>query len=550
MRLNQLIAVALIASGLIRAFAASPSGDSMRTNALAAVTAAPRTDWAGGSYHYLMNEMRRAVRGQAYDFVIFGDSITMGWIYPAADKGWPGGREVWEHHFGQCKTANFGVSGDRTEHVLWRITHAGQADGWTARRIVVAIGINNLGQRKDTPEETLGGTKAIVAALRERHPESEIVVLGALPWRGEDGTGFAWVREYNRLLAGLQGERVSFCDISGRFLSAPDRQIEGLFRDGLHPNPAGYEVYAEELERALGLDRDVADEGETFAADIRDRLYVWGYVLDRTPSACPFVFGKTTVSLESAVSLFGAQKAMYMNSMFNRDYIIANFPKWDRECFENCIDTKLSDRHLNLLNGVSEVWCALQHGDKLGSAKRIAELSLRHRNIRGINIDDFNDGNPANAMTPDGLMEIRRAIRTINPELQVAIVTYADGDRDFDLTPYRDAIDLVSRWKWTVDFAHWDGFRERIGKVRRQVGPNVCIVQGLYLHDFGAGMESRRPLPFAYFKKTVRAACACVADGTLDGVILPQIGWYSAPTHQRHVAWLTKYLAAKKPTDL
>ena len=80
MRLNQLIAVALIASGLIRAFAASPLGDSMRTNALAAVTAAPRTDWAGGSYHYLMNEMRRAVRGQAYDFVIFGDSITMGWI--------------------------------------------------------------------------------------------------------------------------------------------------------------------------------------------------------------------------------------------------------------------------------------------------------------------------------------------------------------------------------------------------------------------------------------------------------------------------------------
>lgn len=282
---------------------------------------------------------------------------------------------------------------------------------------------------------------------------------------------------------------------------------------------------------------------ERLGRDIRDRIYAWGYVLDKTPTACPFVFGKTDVSLERAAAMLGAGKAMYMNSMFNRDYIIKYFPKWDRECFANCIDTKLSERHWELMKDVPEVWCAVQHGDRLGSAKRIAELSLRHKNIRGINLDDFNDGNPANAMTPDELMALRKAVRAINPELMVAIVTYADDSRDFDLTPFRDAIDLVSRWKWKVDSAHWDDYKARIEKVRTQVGPRVRIVQGLYLHDFGAGMESRIPLPIDYFKRTVRKACECVTDGTLDGIILPQVGWYSSPAHQEHVRWLRAYLA-------
>jgi len=284
---------------------------------------------------------------------------------------------------------------------------------------------------------------------------------------------------------------------------------------------------------------------ERLGHDISDRIYVWGYVLDKTPSACPFVFGKTDVSLERAVAMFGSGKAMYMNSMFDRDYILKWFPKWDRECFANCIDTKLSDRHWELLKDVPEVWCALQHGDKLGSAKRIAELSLRRRNIRGINIDDFKDGNPANDMTPEELMALRRTVRAVNPELQVAVVTYEaepGEDRAFDLTPYRDAVDLVSRWKWKVDGSHWDDYESSVRRVRAQVGPRVKVVQGLYLHDFGAGMESRSPLPIDYFKRTVRKACACVVDGTLDGIILPQVGWYSSPAHQEHVRWLKAYL--------
>ncbi len=218
-----------------------------------ASTSAHRTDWAAGSYHYLMNEMSRASRGQEFDFVVFGDSITMGWIYPAADKGWPGGCEVWERNFGHLKTANFGVSGDRTEHLLWRIEKAGQADGWKAKKIFVAIGANNLGQRGDTPEETFQGTKAIVKALRERHPESVICVIGTTPRKDMGGMGAtdAWVREYNELLKTLAGGPVRVYDIGKAFMTDSGEFRAELFRDGLHPNPAGYEVYAAELQKIL-----------------------------------------------------------------------------------------------------------------------------------------------------------------------------------------------------------------------------------------------------------------------------------------------------------
>lgn len=213
-----------------------------------------RTDWAGGPWSEKLDERVKEVRGMELDFVFFGDSITMGWTYSATNR-FHGGREVWDRHFGSMKTLNLGMSGDRTEHLLWRIEKQGQAEGWKAKTIFVMIGINNHGQkrlgwlRSDTPEEAASGTRSIVAALTAKHPESRIVLLGALPWATRDG--FKWVREYNTILATFAGGKVDFRDVGGRFMEGKDRQKCELFNDGLHPNAAGYEVYATELDKIL-----------------------------------------------------------------------------------------------------------------------------------------------------------------------------------------------------------------------------------------------------------------------------------------------------------
>mgnify|MGYP003295766811 CR=1 FL=1 len=214
-----------------------------------------RTDWAGGPWGEKLDARVKAAKGQDLDFVFFGDSITMGWAYSPDEKA-NASKKVWKKHFGELKTLNLGMSGDRVEHLLWRVASQGQADGWTAKTIFVMIGINNRYQRRpgwtrsDTPEETASGTKAVIDVLKSKHPESKIVLFGALPYAGTGG--YKWVRYYNAALSALEGGNVVFRDIGASFLEGPEKQKPGIFSDGLHPNAAGYEIFATEMEKILG----------------------------------------------------------------------------------------------------------------------------------------------------------------------------------------------------------------------------------------------------------------------------------------------------------
>lgn len=204
-----------------------------------------RTDWANGPWREKLEAEIKVQKGKALDFVVVGDSITMGWRYPAADR-WSGGKEVWDRHFGTLATLNLGMSGDRTEHLLWRMQDGGQADGWKAKTIFVMIGINNAG-KGTVPDTVAEGAAAVVDALKAKHPESRIVVFGALPCARK----MAWVKAYNEALAASLRGRAVFADVNARFAHADGTIASELFRDGLHPNPAGYEVLAAEIERLL-----------------------------------------------------------------------------------------------------------------------------------------------------------------------------------------------------------------------------------------------------------------------------------------------------------
>src|SRR5262249_1763841 len=68
------------------------------------------------------------------ELLFLGDSITQGW----------NDNEAWKRHYGPRKAANFGIGGDRTEHVLWRLEN-GTIDGLSPRAVVLMIGTNNIG---------------------------------------------------------------------------------------------------------------------------------------------------------------------------------------------------------------------------------------------------------------------------------------------------------------------------------------------------------------------------------------------------------------------
>src|SRR5688500_9435865 len=104
-----------------------------------AITPTPRTEPWWQSRHRNCVELTRAA---AFDVAFVGDSITQGW------EG--AGKAAWDEHFAPLRSANFGFSGDRTEHVLWRLA-SGEIVGAKPKVVVVMIGTNNLGA--NTPQE-------------------------------------------------------------------------------------------------------------------------------------------------------------------------------------------------------------------------------------------------------------------------------------------------------------------------------------------------------------------------------------------------------------
>ncbi|HQZ27671.1 MAG TPA: GDSL-type esterase/lipase family protein, partial [Verrucomicrobiales bacterium] len=119
--------------------------------------------------------VKQAQEGKA-QLVFLGDSIT---------AGWGGQRAIWDEAFGAYTPVNFGIGGDRTQHVLWRITH-GELDGIKPKAVVLMIGTNNAGG--NTAEEIAQGVIAIVKTIREKQPQAKILLLAVFP-RGDKPTG-------------------------------------------------------------------------------------------------------------------------------------------------------------------------------------------------------------------------------------------------------------------------------------------------------------------------------------------------------------------------
>ena len=64
-------------------------------------------------------------QGTNIDILLVGDSITWQWIDISAPYNqYPQKfNEPWQSHFGQYKTFNIGVAGDKTQGLLWRLDH-------------------------------------------------------------------------------------------------------------------------------------------------------------------------------------------------------------------------------------------------------------------------------------------------------------------------------------------------------------------------------------------------------------------------------------------
>jgi beta-glucosidase len=194
--------------------------------------------WWMPRHEQKLQELQKA---DQIDLVMIGDSITHGW-----DSA---GREVWDKYYAPRNALNLGFSGDRTEHVLWRLDH-GEIKGLSPKLVVLMIGTNNTGQRQDRAEHTAAGVKAIIDRLHEEMPESKILLLAIFP---RDKTKEGAFRKLNKEINGLigafaDGTHVFFLNVNHIFLDEEGNLPERLMPDLLHPNAEGYALWAEAME--------------------------------------------------------------------------------------------------------------------------------------------------------------------------------------------------------------------------------------------------------------------------------------------------------------
>jgi lysophospholipase L1-like esterase len=191
--------------------------------------------------------------------LLLGDSITQYWEHDGPEP-WRDFRPAWEHFYGGRDAVNMGFTGDTTAHLLWRLTH-GELDGISPKAAIILIGANNFGRVHWPAEDTLTGIEADVAAVRQRLPNTKILLLSVLPSERSPWVS-AQTEAVNRMLAARFGDgrepMVTFLDVTGVFMR-DGRLDRDLFLDPklsppappLHPSAEGQARLAAAVEPTL-----------------------------------------------------------------------------------------------------------------------------------------------------------------------------------------------------------------------------------------------------------------------------------------------------------
>ena len=200
--------------------------------------------WRGLHERYVAE----AARGAA-EIVFLGDSIT---------QGWGKAPEVWSRYYAPHEALDFGISGDRLQHLAWRVEH-GTLAGLSPHVLVLMIGTNNLPVR--SPPQLAAAIHSLLQLLHCEQPRAKVLLLGILPRSADaehaeralrDPQLHDNIRAVNAELARLaDGHDVVFLDMGPSFAGSDGGLRPELTTDRLHLSVEGYRLWARLMEPTL-----------------------------------------------------------------------------------------------------------------------------------------------------------------------------------------------------------------------------------------------------------------------------------------------------------
>lgn len=188
------------------------------------------------------------VAKEKFDLIMVGNSITNNFEKPEYQP-------IWNQFFAPRHALNLGFSGYRTENIIWNLQH-GELEGQSPKVAVLEIGTNNIDEKnyptRHTAGQLAGGIKAIVALMREKLPNTKIIILRCFPgcYGGPNPTSHRAILERaSEIVSTLaDGKNIFYCDVNHVFLNLDGSINHAMMPDWLHPSPAGAKAWAQAME--------------------------------------------------------------------------------------------------------------------------------------------------------------------------------------------------------------------------------------------------------------------------------------------------------------
>ena len=97
-----------------------------------------------------------------------------------------GGESTWNRYWAGApyRALNLGFSGDVIGNVLWRVSEGGELDGYSAKAVVLNVGINNLITRGEPVGDVICGTRRLLEEISVRQPTARTILCALLPRGG------------------------------------------------------------------------------------------------------------------------------------------------------------------------------------------------------------------------------------------------------------------------------------------------------------------------------------------------------------------------------
>lgn len=199
-------------------------------------------DWWQIRHQQKLAELQRI--NEPLDILFLGDSISHAWEVE--------GEEYWQQHFAHLKAFNLGFSGDRTEHLLWRLQN-GELGNLSPQWIILLIGTNNAGHRQDPPEDIAAGVQTILDELHTQLPTSKVLLMAIFPRsRNTHKPMRQRVDASNALIKTFtDGKQIYWLDINKQFLTKDGVLLESVMPDLLHLDSAQYDMWAKAILRHI-----------------------------------------------------------------------------------------------------------------------------------------------------------------------------------------------------------------------------------------------------------------------------------------------------------